>query len=114
MVHTPFLIAQLVIDVAGELGSRRGARVENYKQAIRNLSGEPGFPSELPAQLEPLAGFRNIVVHEYIERPKGYSWSVPSASSYVIFPAGSIPAPASAEAGTDESVAPVSTRKPAS
>jgi uncharacterized protein YutE (UPF0331/DUF86 family) len=66
VVHSLFLIAQLIIDIAGELASRRGARVENYKQAIRGLVHEPGFPSELVTQLEPLAGFRNIVVHEYI------------------------------------------------
>jgi uncharacterized protein YutE (UPF0331/DUF86 family) len=66
VIHTLFLIAQLVIDIAGELSSRRGARVENYKQAIHNLTAEPGFSSELVAQLEPLAGFRNVVVHEYV------------------------------------------------
>jgi uncharacterized protein YutE (UPF0331/DUF86 family) len=66
VVHTLFLIAQLVIDIAGELASRHGARVENYKQAIRGLANVPEFPNELVAQLEPLAGFRNIVVHEYI------------------------------------------------
>jgi uncharacterized protein YutE (UPF0331/DUF86 family) len=66
VVYTLFMIAQLIIDIAGELGSRRGARVENYKQAIRSLSSDPEFPSELVPELEPLAGFRNIVVHEYI------------------------------------------------
>ena len=66
VIHTLFLIAELIIDIAGELASRRGARVENYKEAIRSLVNEPGFPPELVAQLEPLAGFRNIVVHEYI------------------------------------------------
>ncbi|MEK6375568.1 MAG: DUF86 domain-containing protein [Acidobacteriota bacterium] len=66
VIHSLFVIAQLVIDIAGELGSRRGVRVETYKEAIRGLSSEPGFSSELVAQLEPLAGFRDIVVHEYI------------------------------------------------
>lgn len=61
-------IRHRVADAAAldELGSRRGVRVETYKEAIRGLSSEPGFSSELVAQLEPLAGFRNIVVHEYI------------------------------------------------
>jgi len=66
VVHSLFLIAQLIIDIAGELASRRGTRVENYKEAIRSLASEPQFPPELVPKLEPLAGFRNIVVHEYI------------------------------------------------
>lgn len=66
VIHSLFVIAQLVIDIAGELGSRRGVRVETYKEAIRGLSSQPGFSAELVAELEPLAGFRNIVVHEYI------------------------------------------------
>jgi uncharacterized protein YutE (UPF0331/DUF86 family) len=66
VVHSLFVIAQLVIDIAGELGSRRGARVETYREAIRGLTGHPAFSADLVSQLEPLAGFRNVVVHEYI------------------------------------------------
>jgi uncharacterized protein YutE (UPF0331/DUF86 family) len=60
------MICQLVIDIAGELSARRGDRFEDYTEAIRNLSRQSRFPSDLVSQLEPLPGFRNIVMHEYV------------------------------------------------
>jgi uncharacterized protein YutE (UPF0331/DUF86 family)/predicted nucleotidyltransferase len=59
-------VCQLVIDVAGELSGRRGQRFEDYTQAIRSLSADPRFPVDVVHQLVPLAGFRNIVIHEYV------------------------------------------------
>lgn len=59
-------VCQLVIDIAGELSARRGDRFEDYTQAVRNLSRDERFPSELVARLERLPGFRNVVVHEYV------------------------------------------------
>jgi uncharacterized protein YutE (UPF0331/DUF86 family) len=60
------MVAQLVIDIAGELSARRGERFEDYTGAIRNLTRDPRFPADLAAALEPLPGFRNIVIHEYV------------------------------------------------
>ena len=60
------MIAQLVIDIAGELAARRGERFETYRDAIRSLRHDPRFPGELVPQIESLAGFRNVVVHEYV------------------------------------------------
>jgi uncharacterized protein YutE (UPF0331/DUF86 family) len=60
------MVAQLVIDIAGELAARRGDRFEDYAGAIRALSGDERFPPDLVGALEPLPGFRNIVVHEYV------------------------------------------------
>ena len=59
-------ICQLVIDIAGELSARRGERFEDYTEAVRNLAADPSFPSEVVAALEPLPGFRNVLVHEYV------------------------------------------------
>jgi uncharacterized protein YutE (UPF0331/DUF86 family) len=59
------MTAQLVIDIAGELASRRGDRFEEYREAIRSLGREQRFPPDLIATLELLPGFRNVVVHEY-------------------------------------------------
>ena len=59
-------VAQLVVDIAGELSARRGDRFEDYTQAIRNLARDERFPPELVRALEPLPGFRNIVIHEYV------------------------------------------------
>ena len=59
-------VCQLVIDVAGELAARRGERFEDYTEAIRALGSDPRFPAELVRSLEPLPGFRNVLVHEYV------------------------------------------------
>lgn len=59
-------IAQVVIDVAGELSARAGHRFEDYTTAVRNLTWFDEFPPELVAELSRLPGFRNILVHEYV------------------------------------------------
>src|SRR5438105_12339692 len=60
------MVAQLVIDIAGELSARRGDRFEDYTAAIRNLSRDSRFPPDLVSALEVLPGFRNVVIHEYV------------------------------------------------
>jgi uncharacterized protein YutE (UPF0331/DUF86 family) len=59
-------ICQLVIDIAGELWARRGLRFEDYTEAVRNLAAYPEIQPELVGELEPLAGFRNVLIHEYV------------------------------------------------
>ena len=59
-------VCQLVIDIAGELSARRGDRFEDYTQAIRNLARDERFEPELARDLEPLPGFRNVLVHDYV------------------------------------------------
>jgi uncharacterized protein YutE (UPF0331/DUF86 family) len=60
-------VCQLVIDIAGELSARRGERFEDYTQAVHNLAGDSRFPPELVSELERLPGFRNVLIHEYVE-----------------------------------------------
>jgi len=60
------MVAQLVIDLAGELSARRGDRFEDYTEAIRNLARDPRFPADLVQELERVPGFRNVVIHEYV------------------------------------------------
>ena len=60
------MVAQLVIDIAGDLSARRGDRFEDYTEAVRNLSRDGRFPDELVRELERVPGFRNIVIHEYV------------------------------------------------
>jgi uncharacterized protein YutE (UPF0331/DUF86 family) len=60
------MIAQLVIDIAGELAARRGDRFEDYTEAVRNLSRDGRFPPDLTKSLELLPGFRNVLIHEYV------------------------------------------------
>jgi len=59
-------VCQLVIDIAGELSARRGERFEDYTQAVRNLARDDRFDAELTRALEPLPGFRNVLVHDYV------------------------------------------------
>ncbi|MEE4272492.1 MAG: HepT-like ribonuclease domain-containing protein [Thermoanaerobaculales bacterium] len=59
-------ICQLVIDIAGELSARRGDRFEDYTQAVRNLARDERFEADLVRALEPLPGFRNVLVHDYV------------------------------------------------
>lgn len=59
-------VCQLVIDISGELATRRGDRFEDYVGAVRNLSNDARFTPELVRELERLPGFRNVIVHEYV------------------------------------------------
>jgi len=60
-------VAQGVIDVAGELAGRTGLRFDDYTGAIRALRQVPGFPEDLVEELLPLPGFRNVLIHEYVQ-----------------------------------------------
>lgn len=60
------MVAQLVIDIAGELSARRGDRFEDYTEAVRNLARDSRFAPVLVSALEPLPGFRNVLLHEYV------------------------------------------------
>ncbi len=60
------MVAQLVIDIAGELAARRGDRFEDYTEAIRALRHDPRFDPDLVRGLERLPGFRNVLIHEYV------------------------------------------------
>lgn len=59
-------IAQLVIDIAGELAAREGYRFEDYTSAVRSLARIKGFSPELVDELARLPGFRNVLIHEYV------------------------------------------------
>lgn len=60
------MVCQLVIDIAGDLSAQRGERFEKYADAIRSLVRDSRFDADLVKELAKLAGFRNVVVHEYI------------------------------------------------
>jgi uncharacterized protein YutE (UPF0331/DUF86 family) len=64
-------VAQLVIDISGELGARRGLRFDDYTQAVRNLASVEGFPRDLVERLARLPGFRNVLLHDYVELDYG-------------------------------------------
>lgn len=60
-------VSQLVIDIAGELSARDGLRFEDYTGAVRNLARMEGFGAELVDELSRIPGFRNVLIHEYVE-----------------------------------------------
>lgn len=57
-------VAQLVIDISGELSARRGVRFEDYTEAVRNLSAYDQVPPDLVDELARLPGFRNVLIDE--------------------------------------------------
>ena len=59
-------ICQIVIDVSGELSSRKGLRFEDYTESVRNLAAFDEFSEDLVRELSVLPGFRNVLVHEYV------------------------------------------------
>jgi len=59
-------VAQLVIDISGELSSRAGHRFEDYTTAVRNLRRLEGVPAGLVEELVRLPGFRNVLIHDYV------------------------------------------------
>ena len=59
------MVAQLVIDLAGELSGRHGLPFADYTEAVKNL-GRLGFEAADVEALLPLPGFRNVLIHEYV------------------------------------------------
>ena len=59
-------VAQLVIDISGELSSQWRLSFEDYTTAVRNLARIEGFPRELVDELSRLPGFRNVLIREYV------------------------------------------------
>jgi uncharacterized protein YutE (UPF0331/DUF86 family) len=59
-------VCQGVIDVAGELAGRRGLRFQDYTEAVKALAEIAEFPGQLVTRLDGLPGFRNVLIHEYV------------------------------------------------
>jgi len=61
------LCAQNVLDVATHIAASAGREVPDYGSAIDRL-GEMGIlPRDFAARLRAIAGFRNVIVHGYLE-----------------------------------------------
>lgn len=67
VLYSLLTICQLVIDIAGELSARRGDSFEDYTAAVRNLARDQRFSAGLVRDLERLPGFRNVLVHDYVQ-----------------------------------------------
>ena len=66
VLYSLLSVCQLVIDIAGELSTRKGLRFEDYTEAVRNLSAYDEMPRQIVKELEGLPGFRNVLIHEYV------------------------------------------------
>ncbi len=70
VVHSLLMVAQMVIDVAGELSASAGLAFSDYRGAVENLR-HLHFPPDLVNELALLPGFRNVVVHGYLRLDPG-------------------------------------------
>ena len=61
------VICQSVIEIAGELAGRQGIKFCDYREAVQSLSRLEQFDEKLVGTLALLPGFRNALVHEYVE-----------------------------------------------
>jgi uncharacterized protein YutE (UPF0331/DUF86 family) len=61
------LAAQAVVDVAVHIiAADYNSRIQDYRQGIESLGKEGVLPVAFAQRLAPIAGFRNILVHEYL------------------------------------------------
>ncbi len=61
------LAAQNVLDVATHIAAAHGRDVTDYASAIDELAELEILPRDFAHRLRPLAGFRNVLVHAYLE-----------------------------------------------
>lgn len=61
------LCVQNVLDVASHLVVARGLDAAEYATAIERLAEISVLSTEFAARLRPLAGFRNVLVHGYLQ-----------------------------------------------
>lgn len=61
------LCAQNVLDVATHVAAASGRDAPDYASAIDRLAELSVLPAEFAARLRPLAGFRNVLVHGYLQ-----------------------------------------------
>lgn len=61
------LCVQNVLDIATHLAASAGHDVTDYASSIDQLGLLGILPAELARQLRPLAGFRNALVHGYVQ-----------------------------------------------
>jgi len=61
------LCAQNVLDIATHIAASTGHDVPDYSAAIDRLGDSEVLPAEFTERFRSLAGFRNVLVHGYLE-----------------------------------------------
>lgn len=66
------LAIQTVIDIGNHiLAQRRIREINEYRDVLVQLGEEGIIPAGLAAKIAPMAGLRNILVHDYLELDRG-------------------------------------------
>jgi len=61
------LCIQIILDIGNHILSEKGIAVENYSDIFGELRRLEVIPENLKNKIGGMAGFRNILVHEYAE-----------------------------------------------
>lgn len=61
------LSIQVILDLGNHIISDEGISVENYSEIFNELAKLNIIPVDYAARIKGMAGFRNILVHEYAE-----------------------------------------------
>ncbi|MFW5979647.1 MAG: type VII toxin-antitoxin system HepT family RNase toxin [Halanaerobium sp.] len=61
------LSIQIILDIGNHILSEKGIVVENYMDIFKELVKLEVIPEDFGNQIKGMAGFRNILVHEYAE-----------------------------------------------
>lgn len=75
--HNLQIASQIVLDVSTHIIAEQGWEApDNYEQAVLILARHGVIPQPLIGRLRGMAGFRNILVHEYLEVDQEIVFSV--------------------------------------
>ena len=61
------LSIQIILDIGNHILADKGITVENYADIFQKLINQEIIPKEYGKRIKGMAGFRNILVHEYTE-----------------------------------------------
>ena len=61
------LCIQIILDIGNHILSEEGITVENYSDIFKELIKLDVIPMEFGKRIRGMAGFRNILVHEYAD-----------------------------------------------
>lgn len=64
------LSIQLILDIGNHILSEEGIMVENYGEVFVKLGEIDVLPTEFVSEIKGMAGFRNVLVHDYREVDK--------------------------------------------
>ena len=61
------LSIQIILDIGNHILADKGITVENYADIFQELINQEIIPEQYGKKIKDMAGFRNILVHEYAE-----------------------------------------------